>query len=88
MGQSKSSKYYAANPEAAEKKRVYQRKLNKRQEQKDYRAELNQARRDKNVYGKGGKDMSHTKSGKLVAEDPSTNRARNGANGRSTKKKG
>jgi hypothetical protein len=27
--------------------------------------------------GKGGKDLSHTKDGKLVKEDPSANRARN-----------
>jgi len=30
--------------------------------------------------------MSHTKSGKLVRESTSKNRARNGANGKSTKK--
>jgi len=27
--------------------------------------------------GKGGKDLSHTRSGSLVKEDPSRNRARN-----------
>jgi hypothetical protein len=86
MGQSKTSKYYAANPEAAEKRREYQRKLNKDPKQKKYRAELNQERRDRNIYGKGGKDMSHTKDGRLVAESPSKNRARNGSNGKSTKK--
>lgn len=30
--------------------------------------------------------MSHTKRGTMVAESPSKNRARNGANGKSTKK--
>jgi hypothetical protein len=30
--------------------------------------------------------MSSTKSGKFVKENPKTNRARNGANGKSTKK--
>ena len=35
-----------------------------------------------------GKDVSHTKSGKLVREKRSTNRARNGKGGKSTKKKG
>jgi hypothetical protein len=36
--------------------------------------------------GKGGDDLSHTKSGRLVKESPSKNRARNGAGGRPTKK--
>ncbi len=86
MGQSKTSKYYAKNPEAAEKRREYQRELNKDPEKKKYRAELNKERRKRGVYGKGGADMSHTKDGKLVAEKPSRNRARNGSNGKSTKK--
>ena len=33
-----------------------------------------------------GKDVSHTKSGKLVREKRSVNRARNGKNGKSSKK--
>jgi hypothetical protein len=33
-----------------------------------------------------GKDMSHTKEGKLVPETKGTNRARNGQNKKSTKK--
>ena len=44
---------------------------------KNYRAELNRARRKDGNYGKGGKDYSHTRKGTLVREDPSTNRARN-----------
>jgi uncharacterized protein YgiB involved in biofilm formation len=44
-----------------------------------YRTELNQANRDAGTYGNGdGKDMSHTKSGKLVKEAQSKNRSRNG----------
>jgi len=55
--------------------------------QKKYRAELNKANRDAGSYGnKDGKDMSHTKSGKLVKEAQSKNRARNGQNKCSTKK--
>jgi len=73
MGQSKTSKYYAANPKAAEKRREYQRDLNATPERKRYRAEHNAARRS-------------TKSGKFVKENPSKNRARNGANGKSVKK--
>jgi hypothetical protein len=86
MGQSKTSKYYASNPKAAEKRREYQRELNKDPEKKKYRAELQKERRKRGIDGKGGADMSHTKSGKLVAESPSKNRARNGSNKKSTKK--
>jgi hypothetical protein len=82
----KSARYYAANPEAAAKKNAAQRKRNKTTANKAYRSELNAERRQRGVYGKGGADMSHTKSGKLVPESPKKNRARNGANGRSTRK--
>lgn len=45
---------------------------------KKYRASLNKANRKAGTYGNGdGKDMSHTKSGKLVKESQSKNRARN-----------
>ena len=82
----KSARYYAANAEAAAKKNASQRKRNKTSANKAYRSELNAERRRRGVYGKGGDDMSHTKSGKLVAEAPKKNRARQGANGRSTRK--
>jgi hypothetical protein len=83
---SKTSEYYKKNPEAAEKRRAYQRKYNKKEGQSEYRSECNKGRRKLNL-GKGDKrDASHTKSGRLVAERRSTNRARNGANGKSTKK--
>jgi hypothetical protein len=82
----KSARYYAANPESRSKKNAAQRKRNATPENKEYRASLNAERRRRGVYGKGGADMSHTKSGKLVAESPKKNRARNGANGRSTRK--
>lgn len=52
-----------------------------------YRTELNRKNREAGTYGnKDGKDMSHTKSGKMVKEAQSKNRARNGRNGKSTKK--
>ena len=38
---------------------------------------LRKPRRKAGADGKGGKDFSHTKSGRLVRENPSTNRARN-----------
>ena len=82
----KSAKYYAKNPKARAKKNAAQRKRNKTSANKAYRAELNAARRKDGNYGKGGKDYSHTKSGKLVSESAKKNRARNGSGGKSTKK--
>ena len=86
MGQSKTSKYYATHPDAAERRRESQRKINQSEERKSYRAAHMKARRDVGIDGKGGPDMSSTKSGKFVKEKASINRARNGANGKTTKK--
>ena len=82
----KSARYYAKNPKARAKKNAAQRKRNKTAANKAYRAELNAARRKDGNYGKGGKDYSHTKSGRLVRESAKSNRARNGSGGKSTKK--
>lgn len=82
----KSARYYAKNLKARAKKNAAQRKRNKTSANKAYRAELNAARRKDGNYGKGGKDYSHTKSGKLVRESAKKNRARNGSGGKSTKK--
>ena len=73
----RSARNYRLNTESRLKKNAAQRKRNKTTENKKYRAELNRARRKAGEYGKGGKDFSHTKSGRLVRENPSTNRARN-----------
>ena len=78
--------YYKANPESYANKLAYDKKRNSSAKQKKYRAELAKARRKRGMMGKGGADLSHTKDGKLVREAPSRNRARNGANGKSTKK--
>jgi len=79
MGKSKSAKYYAANPDAREKKNAYNKEYHSTDKRKSYRASLNRANRKAGTYGNGdGKDMSHTKSGKLVKESQSSNRARNG----------
>lgn len=54
-----------------------------------YRQELNAEARKRGIYGKRaakGVNLSHTKSGKLVIEAAKTNKARNGSNGKSTKK--
>lgn len=90
MGQSKTSKFYAENPKSAEKRRVAQREINKKKEQKEYRAELNGKRRELGIYGKsknGGKaamDVAHKKSRKdggtlkdgFKLQDKSKNRAK------------
>jgi hypothetical protein len=83
---SRTAKYYASNPKARAKKKKYDTKYHSSTERKKYRAELNAARKKRGIAGKGGGDLSHTRSGKLVRESPSKNRARQGANGRSTKK--
>jgi hypothetical protein len=73
----RSARNYRLNPKSRLKKNAAQRTRNKTTENKKYRAELNRARRKAGAYGKGGKDFSHTKSGRIVREDSSTNRARN-----------
>jgi hypothetical protein len=83
-GKGKSSNHEGTGRDYKKEYKEYQGKPDKRK----YRAKLNQANRDAGTYGNGdGKDMSHTKDGKkLVKEAQSKNRARNGRNGKSTKK--
>lgn len=83
---SRTARYYASNPKAKAKKKKYDTAYHSTAERKAYRAKLAKARRKRKMMGKGGADLSHTKSGRLVRESASRNRARNGANGRSTKK--
>jgi len=86
-GKSESSKYFQNNPEARKKKNEYNKEYHSSDERKKYRVRLNKANRDAGTYGnKDGKDMSHTKSGKVVSESQTANRARNGKDGESTKK--
>lgn len=73
----RSAKYYRSNPEARRKKAATDKKVNARPEQRKKRSELTTERRRRGIAGKGGKDLSHTKDGRIVAEDPSKNRARN-----------
>lgn len=66
-----------------------QKAFNKSPDQVAKRVELNAEARKRKIYGKrhsSGVDLSHTKSGKMVLEGRSANRARNGRNGKSTKK--
>ena len=87
MALSKSAKYFRDNPEARKKKNEYNTKYHSTPERVKYRVKLNKANRDAGTYGNGdAKDMSHTKSGKLVKENESANRARQGKDGKSTKK--
>ena len=76
-GKSKSAKYFATHPKARAVKLDYMKKYEKSEKNKNYREELNKVNRATKGYG-DGKDLSHTKTGKLVKEKPSTNRARNG----------
>lgn len=86
-GKSKSAKYFQENPEARKKKDAYNKEYHATPERKKYRVKLNKANREAGTYGnKDGKDMSHTKSGSLIRESQTANRARNGKDGESTKK--
>jgi hypothetical protein len=80
----KSAQAYRDNPDSARKKAEYDTKYHSTPERKKYRAKLAKVRRAKGVMGKGGKDVSHTKSGGMTMESPSKNRARQGSGGRST----
>lgn len=67
------------------KKKKYDADYHATPARKKYRATLNKANRKRKTYGnKDGKDLSHTKKGKLVKEKQSQNRARN-KRGRSKK---
>lgn len=74
--------YYKSHPEAYKKKKEYEMKRSKLKKVRD---KFNERRRG--LEGKmGNRDMSHTKSGKLVLEHRSKNRSRNGENGKSVLK--
>lgn len=83
----KHPSYKGRSEASIAKKRAYDTEYHSTPARKKYRAELNRANRNAGTYGnKDGIDMSHTKSGKLVRERQSTNRGRNGNNGKSSKK--
>jgi len=87
-GKSKSAKYFASNKAARDKKNDYNKKYHASPERIKYRQELNKKNREDGTYGNGdGKDQSHTKSGKLVKESQSKNRARNGKGKKAKRKK-
>ena len=74
---SNSAEYYRSHPEARKKKMLYDKKYHSTPARKAYRKKLARVRRTKGVMGKGGKDVSHTKSGGFKMESVSKNRARN-----------
>lgn len=83
----RTAKYYASNPEARKKRLEYQKEYNKSDKEVKKRVELNRENRKRGTYGNGDNmDMSHTKDGKIVKENYKKNRARQGSNGKSTKK--
>tara|TARA_R100000406_G_scaffold78286_1_gene59092 strand:+ start:4924 stop:5871 length:948 start_codon:yes stop_codon:yes gene_type:complete len=66
----------ATSPEAIAHKNAYNTKYESSPKRKKYRRELARERRKRGIMGQGGPDMSHTKDGSMVAEDPHKNRAR------------
>jgi len=73
----RSARYYRDNPEAAKKKAEYEKKYQAKPAQRKKAAERRKWRRANGLEGKGGPDASHTRSGKIVRESASKNRARN-----------
>jgi hypothetical protein len=81
-GKSESAKYFQSNPKAKAKKDAYNKEYHSTPARRKYRSELNKENRKAGTTGnKDGKDMSHTKSGKVVKENQSANRRRNGKGG-------
>ena len=74
----RTASFYRKNPEAYQKKLAYDTAYGKSPERRKYRSKLKVERTKRGIYGKGGPDLSHTTSGKLVLEIPRKNRARNG----------
>lgn len=74
---SKSKKFYDSNPKSKKKKDAYNTAYHSTPSRKEYRRKLAAERRKRGIMGKGGKDVSHTKSGGYTLESPSKNRARN-----------
>ena len=73
---SKSTKHYKKNKESYKKKKKYDSEYSSSEERKKYRVKLNLFNRKKGKKG-DKKDASHTKSGGLILESQSKNRARN-----------
>lgn len=82
----KTAKYYKENPEANKRRLKQQSEYNKTENGLISRIRANNGRRYLGLKKGDPRDASHTKDGKVVAEHRVKNRARNGSNGKSTKK--
>jgi hypothetical protein len=78
MALGKTAKYYRENPEARKVHQATSKKAAAKPEAIKRRVESNKARKELGLKKGDTRDASHTKSGKLVAESRSANRARNG----------
>lgn len=85
-GKSKSAKYFAKNPDKRAAKNRYNTEKQSTPEQKKKRAARNKARKDLGLKRGSNMDASHTKSGRVVKEHRSKNRARNGRGGTAKRK--
>lgn len=81
------SKPKGSNKATGRKYGASQLKSNRKHQKQ--RVELNKEARERGIYGKRhmmGKDLSHAKNGSMMLEKKKKNRARNGKNGKSTKR--
>lgn len=85
MALSRTARFYRRNKASRDKKKAYDTEYHSTPERKKYRARLNRARRKRGLKG-DSRDLSHTSDGKLVLESRKRNRARQGANNKSTLK--
>jgi hypothetical protein len=84
-GLRRTARYYRSHPLARKKKKEYDTKYHRSPERRKYRSRLGSMRVKRGLKG-DGRDLSHNKDGSMSLESKSTNRARNGANGKSSKK--
>lgn len=67
----------------------YDKEYQATEDRKNYRVSLNKEARKRKIYGKRnakGVDLSHAKNGSMKLESSKKNRARNGSNGKSSKR--
>lgn len=75
MALGRTAKYYRDNPEARKKKNEYQKKYNKRKEERKRRSLLVKLNRKMGTEGNGDKkDVSHHSSGRITLKAQSKNR--------------
>lgn len=77
MALGKTAKFYATHPEARKKRLAYQAAYNRKPAHRKYRSILATERKKRGLTG-DPRDLSHTKTGKLVLESRKRNRQRNG----------